>query len=66
MNSEDDLKTQYREAFDETLNHLQTVNLLVAQIEIKMDEIRKSMQNLGEIVEEIFSQSTNSTDREQS
>ena len=66
MNSKDDLKTQYREAFDETLNHLQTVNLLVAQIEIKMDEIRKSMQNLGEIVEEIFSQSTNSTDREQS
>ncbi|MCL1470382.1 hypothetical protein [Argonema antarcticum] len=52
MTSEN-LETQYREALNQTLNHLQTVNLLVAQIEAKMDEVRDSMQNLSLIGEKL-------------
>lgn len=52
MTSEN-LETQYREALNQTLNHLQTVNLLVAQIEAKMDEVRDSMQNLSQIGEKL-------------
>ncbi|MCL1466279.1 hypothetical protein [Argonema galeatum] len=52
MTSEN-LETQYREALNQTLNHLQTVNLLVAQIEVKMDEVRDSMQNLSQIGEKL-------------
>ncbi|MFB2919119.1 MULTISPECIES: hypothetical protein [Aerosakkonema] len=51
----ENLETQYREALNQTLNHLQTVNLLVAQIEAKMDDIRDSMQNLSQIGEKITS-----------
>ncbi|MBD3562858.1 hypothetical protein H6S82_29035, partial [Planktothrix sp. FACHB-1355] len=43
----ENFQTEYREALNQTLNHLQTVNLLVAQIEAKMDDIRDSMQNLS-------------------
>lgn len=52
MTSEN-LETQYREALNQTLNHLQTVNLLVAQVEAKMDEVRESMQNLSLIGEKL-------------
>lgn len=45
----EDLENQYREVFTETLNHLQTINLLVAQIEAKMDRVRDSMQSLYQI-----------------
>lgn len=47
----EELENQYRQAFTETLNHLQTVNLLVAQIEAKMDQVRDSMQSLYQINE---------------
>ena len=50
----EDLKTDYREALDETLNHLNVVNLLVAQIESKMEEVRDSMQSLCQVVEQII------------
>lgn len=50
----EDLKTDYREALDETLNHLNVVNLLVAQIESKMEEVRESMQTLCQVVEQII------------
>lgn len=52
MTSED-LQNQYREALDETLNQLQSVTLLIAQIEAKMDNVRESMQSLCHIMEEI-------------
>ena len=48
------LQTDYREALDETLNHLNVVNLLVAQIESKMEQVRDSMQNLCQVVEQII------------
>ncbi|XWK86080.1 MAG: hypothetical protein U7127_17865 [Phormidium sp.] len=49
-----DLESDYREALDETLNHLNVVNLLVAQIESKMEQVRDSMQNLCQVVEQII------------
>lgn len=49
----EDLENQYREAFTETLNHLQTVNLLVAQIEAQMDRVRDSMQSLYRLNENL-------------
>ncbi|HAX78590.1 MAG TPA: hypothetical protein DCY88_22845 [Cyanobacteria bacterium UBA11372] len=53
MTSED-LQQQYREALDETLNQLQSVTLLIAQIEAKMDDVRESMQSLSAIMEAII------------
>lgn len=50
----EDLQSDYREALDETLNHLNVVNLLVAQIESKMEQVRDSMQNLCQVVEQII------------
>ena len=49
----DNLETQYQQALSETLDNLQTVNLLVAQIEAKMDEVRNSMQSLCQIGEKL-------------
>jgi predicted transcriptional regulator len=50
----DNLQQQYRETLDETLNQLQSVTLLIAQIEAKMDDVRESMQSLCEIMESII------------
>lgn len=50
----ENLENQYQQALDETLNQLQTVNLLVAQLEAKMEEVRQSMLNLSQTVEEIL------------
>lgn len=49
----EDLENQYREAFTETLNHLQTVTLLVAQIEAQMDLVRDCMQSLYRLNENL-------------
>lgn len=53
MTSEN-LQQQYRETLDETLNQLQSVTLLIAQIEAKMDDVRESMQSLCQIMESII------------
>lgn len=53
MTSEN-LQQQYRETLDETLNQLQSVTLLIAQIELKMDDVRESMQSLCQIMETII------------
>jgi len=52
--SSENLKNDYREALDETLNHLNVVSLLVAQIESKMEQVRDSMQNLCQVVEQMI------------
>lgn len=52
--SSENLKTDYREALDETLNHLNVISLLVAQIESKMEQVRDSMQNLSQVVEQMI------------
>lgn len=54
MTSEE-LQHQYREALEETLNQLQSVTLLIAQIEAKMDNVRESMQSLCQVMEAIVS-----------
>lgn len=53
----ENLQTQYREALDETLNQLQSVTLLIAQIEAKMDDVRDSMNSLCQVMEEIMTTS---------
>ena len=53
MTSED-LQKQYRETLEETLNELQSVTLLIAQIEAKMDDVRQSMHSLCQIMEAII------------
>lgn len=50
----ENLENQYQQSLEETLNQLQTVNLLVAQLEVKMEEVRQSMLNLSQTVEEIL------------
>lgn len=50
----ENLENQYKQTLDETLNQLQTVNLLVAQLEAKMEEVRQSMLDLSQTVEEIL------------
>jgi len=45
-------EAQYRQAIDQSLNQLQTVGLLVAQLESRITNIGKDLQNLTEIVEE--------------
>jgi ABC-type transporter Mla subunit MlaD len=51
----DNLQNQYRDALADTLNQLQNLTLLIAQIESKMDDVRDSMQSLNQIMEEIVS-----------
>ena len=50
----ENLENQYQQALHQTLNQLQTVNLLVAQLEANMEEVRQSMLNLSQTVEEIL------------
>lgn len=49
-------EAQYRQAIDQSLNQLQTVVLLVAQLESRITNIGKDLQNLSEIVEEFVAQ----------
>lgn len=50
----DNLQNQYRETLAETLNQMQSLTLLIAQIENKMDDVRESMHNLNQIMEQII------------
>jgi len=47
-------EAQYRQAIDQSLNQLQTVGLLVAQLESRITNIGKDLQNLTEIVESLL------------
>lgn len=50
----ENLQNHYREVLAETLNQMQSLTLLIAQIENKMDEVRDSMHNLNQIMEQII------------
>lgn len=50
MNLEE-FENQYRNAMDDTLNQLQTVILLLAQVESQVMEISSSVQRLSHTVE---------------
>ncbi|MCC5649781.1 hypothetical protein LC609_07975 [Nostoc sp. XA013] len=51
-----DFEAQYREAMAETLNELQTVVLLLAQVQHKISTIGSSMQHISEEVEEFIAE----------
>lgn len=52
----DEFESQYRDTMDETLNQLQTATLLVAQVQAKIAEIGRSVQNISLTVEEFITQ----------
>lgn len=47
----EEFETHYRSAMDNVLNQLQTMMLLVAQMEAKISEVGTSVQDLSERVE---------------
>ncbi|MEW5861274.1 MAG: hypothetical protein AB1861_28510 [Cyanobacteriota bacterium] len=55
MNLED-FENQYRNAMDDTLNQLQTVILLLAQVESQVREISSSVQRLSHTVEKYINE----------
>lgn len=52
MNLEE-FETQYRDAIDETLNQLQTVVLLLAQLQARITNVGQDLQNLSQTVEDL-------------
>jgi hypothetical protein len=55
MNLEE-FEAYYRDSMDETLNQLQAVTLLIAQVETKIADVGTSVQNLSQAVEEFITQ----------
>ncbi|MBD2741366.1 hypothetical protein H6H02_07130 [Coleofasciculus sp. FACHB-1120] len=52
----EEFETQYRNAMDDTLNQLQTVILLLAQVESQVRGISSSVQNLSLTVEKYINE----------
>lgn len=52
----EEFENQYRDAMDETLNQLQTVILLLAQIESQVRGISSSVQSLSHTVEKYINE----------
>jgi len=52
----EEFETQYRNNIETTLNHLQTVLLLLAQLEIRVINVGQDLRNLSETVEEFVIQ----------
>ncbi len=52
----EEFETQYRNNIEITLNHLQTVLLLLAQLEIRVTDVGQDLRNLSETVEEFVIQ----------
>jgi hypothetical protein len=51
-----EFEAHYREAMAETLNELQTVVLLLAQVQHKISKLGSSMQHISEEVEEFIAE----------
>ena len=51
-----EFEAEYRDALDEASNQLQTVVLLVAQVEVSIASIGQALQNLSQSVEEFVSE----------
>jgi len=52
----EEFENQYRNNIEITLNHLQTVLLLLAQLEIRVTDVGQDLRNLSETVEEFVIQ----------
>jgi ABC-type transporter Mla subunit MlaD len=52
----EEFENQYRNAMDDTLNQLQTVILLLAQVESQVRGISSSVQNLSLTVEKYINE----------
>ncbi|MBD1881229.1 MULTISPECIES: hypothetical protein [unclassified Coleofasciculus] len=52
----EEFENQYRNAMDDTLNQLQTVILLLAQVEAQVRGISSSVQNLSLTVEKYINE----------
>ena len=57
-------ETQYRDAIDETLNQLQTVVLLLVQLQTRITNVGQDLHNLSQTVEEFVTEQTLDTDSE--
>lgn len=51
-----EFETQFRDETDVALNQLQTVTLLIAQLQIQHDSAAESLQNLTRLVETFITQ----------
>lgn len=51
-----DFESHYRDAISQTLNELQTAVLLLAQVQIKINQIGNSVQNLSQSVEDYITE----------
>lgn len=49
-------RTQTRDAIDQSLNQLQTITLLIAQIEQQLVETGRSVQDLSHLVERFINE----------
>lgn len=57
-------ETQYRDVIDETLNQLQTVVLLLVQLQTRITNVGQDLHNLSQTVEEFVTEQTLDTDSE--
>ncbi len=51
-----DFESQYRNQMSEALNELQAATLLLAQLQLKINQIGSSVQSLSQNVEEFITQ----------
>lgn len=57
-------ETQYRDVIDETLNQLQTVVLLLVQLQTRITNVGQDLHNLSQTVEDFVTEQTLDTDSE--
>ncbi|PLZ11177.1 hypothetical protein [Fischerella thermalis] len=55
----DEFENQYRGAIAETLNELQSAMLMLTQVQLKISQIGKSVQNLSQNFEEFMARQRN-------
>jgi hypothetical protein len=55
----DEFDNQYRSAIAETLNELQSAMLMLTQVQLKISQIGKSVQNLSQNFEEFMARQRN-------
>lgn len=55
----DEFETQYRISLDAILNQLQSVNLLIARLQLTVDGVSQDLDNLSSSFEEYIQQQAN-------
>lgn len=51
-----EFQAQYRQGIDENLNQLQTITLLLAELEARVSNVGRNLQNLSQTFEEYVEQ----------